>query len=169
MCKPRISYQNLPLESKCVSSSILKTLMPKSMPLYVNYSSSISALFVDLALNEMIPTSAYNLTSHRFYGKNSINQDEKKTSFPVLLVVCILILFVSMEFLMYLFYPEQVMVNRNYMIFMTLLLQTVKVKLIITNQSLKCIGKLLDDNQAHKTPSHNNNKWRIYHHLLFPN
>ena len=65
----------MPLERYSRPASILKTLMPNSVPHQINYSLSVSVVSVALGLTEPLPIPAPNLRNQKLDGETSINWD----------------------------------------------------------------------------------------------
>ena len=97
----------------------------------------MSTLSVDLALTEPIPTPEPNLIYQQLDRESLIDLNEGKLYLTVLLILCTLILFVSMLFLLYLFNHMWVMGSITDMIYIPLQSYTVKLKFMMMNLSSK--------------------------------
>ena len=69
-------------------------------------------------------------------------------SLPVFIVVCIIIMFVLIFFIMYLFHPEHDAERRKYRLYMNLPSYIAKVELMSMNKWLKHTEKVMEENQA---------------------
>ena len=148
----------------------MNTTMSKYVPHWMHYLLPVSALSTAPDLTEHILTPVPILPDQHLNGASLIKWVIIKRSLPVILVVFNLIIFVPVIFIMVMFVPIQVVTRITDMIFVSLLSYKVKLKVVMMNQSSKCAGKVLVENQALKRPAlKKKKKWRRYYFSLLSN